>query len=142
MTKHDAGSPPSDAADLVRRFESGDIALAHFNHQAHLTVAVCFLQRMTPDEALTYLRAKLHQLLAHHQAADAYNETATVFWLRFVRHHLEVSKPACLIEEAVTSMLVKCGDSRFIFRYYTKEFLASPHARASWHEPDVRPLDF
>ncbi len=135
--------PPEESIEkLIKRFEAGEIPLADFNHRLHLMVAVWYVQRMSHDGALQRMRVNLQRLLAHHNV-DAYNETATDFWLRFVRYQLHLLAPEQSVHLIVQKILIACGgDSRFIFRYYSKSLLDSPAARAAWCEPDLLSLGF
>jgi hypothetical protein len=76
--------------------------------------------------------------------ARGYNETVTIFHLRVVRAFLEAESPAA--EQAfhlVCNGLLASplGDPALMWRYYSRELLFSPEAKARFVPPDLRPLE-
>ena len=45
------------------------------------------------------------------------------------------------MEELVDGLLAACGDKGLPLEYYSRERLLSWDARATWVEPDLKPLD-
>jgi len=62
----------------------------------------------------------------------------TRFWLLQVGQHLDRS--LCL-QEAVRQTTGILADKDLIYRYYSRELLASPTAKQGWVEPDLRHVE-
>lgn len=128
--------------ELVESFESCAVPPAEFDHGAHLAVALWYLSRMTPAEATERMRAGLHRYTTHNNAQANYNETLTLFWLKLVRHFLAQTDAALPLAERANELLAAYSDSKLAFEYYSRELIQTPEAKASWIEPDLKPLDF
>jgi hypothetical protein len=129
--------------ELVESFESCAVPPAEFDHGAHLTVALWYLSRLPHGSAAERMRAGLHRYTRHNNAEAVYNETLTIFWLKLVRHFLnrtDACRPS-LVERA-NELLTTYGDSKLAFEYYSRALVQTPEAKASWVEPDLKPLDF
>jgi hypothetical protein len=87
---------------VVRGFETCATPAADFHHREHLTVAVWYLQTLTPRDAVARMRAALLRFLDHHGVASGkYSEDVTVFWVDTVARHLEkeIGAQASLLEK-------------------------------------------
>ncbi len=136
-------SKDEEVWEVVRRFESCELPPADFNHREHLLVALCYLRRMEDAEALARVRARIGRYAAAHGINPSlYHETITAFWLRRVRAYLARADAGRGLAEMTNALAEKCGSSRLIFDYYSKELIASEEARREWREPDLKPLDF
>lgn len=129
--------------ELVESFEACAVAPAEFDHGAHLAVALWYLSRLPYADATERMRTGLHRYTAHYDARAHYNETLTIFWLRLVRRFLDQSDatPRPLVARA-NELLATVGGSKLAFDYYSRELIQTPEAKASWVEPDLKPLDF
>lgn len=133
---------PSNAeiAALVEAVETATITEAAFNHAAHLTVAVAYLERYGVDGA----HARLREVLPRLQKAfgveptptSGYHDTLTRAWLLMA----EAERPKADLPAQVAHVCAALGDKHAILRHYTKETLASAEARAAFVEPDLAPL--
>lgn len=72
---------------------------------------------------------------------DAYHETVTVFWIKRVRHLLDVANKSHSLVELANSAAADCNDARLIDVYFSAERFASEEARKTWLEPDLMPLE-
>jgi hypothetical protein len=88
------------------------------------------------------MRAGLHRYTAHNNAQGVYNETLTIFWLKLVRRFLERADARRPLAERAAELLTTYEDSRLAYEYYSRELIQTPEAKASWVEPDLKPLDF
>jgi hypothetical protein len=127
---------------LVENFESCTVAPAEFDHGAHLAVALWYLSELHAPQAEERMRAGLHRYTAHHNAQAMYNETITLFWLKRVRHFLERANSERPLAERANELLATYNNSKLVFEYYSRELMQTPEAKASWVEPDLKPLDF
>ena len=85
---------------VVRGFETCATAAGDFHHREHLTVAVWYLQTLSPRETVAKLRAALLRFLDHHGVdRGKYSEDVTVFWVDAVSRHLEgITADASLVD--------------------------------------------
>ena len=132
-----------EVEETVRKFELCAFTGSEFTHGAHLTVALSYVSRLTEEEALERMRAGLFRFLEHHGVdPKKYNETITLFWIRLVRGFLKRVNPERTLRDLANELVLTHGDSKIIFRYYSKELLMSDEARKVWVEPDLKPFDF
>ena len=126
-------------ARLRRSFSTRRLAPADFDHAAHLTMALDYVRRLGPDEALTELRGGLQSMAERAGKPDGYHETRTRAWLALVTHvhrcHADDPLPRLL-----ERVLAHCRDGRLLERYYSRERLASAEARRNFVAPDLAPL--
>jgi hypothetical protein len=127
---------------LVEGFESCTVAPAEFDHGAHLAVAMWYLSELSAPLAEERMRAGLHRYTRHHNAEAMYNETITLFWLKLVRHFLARADSTRSLAERANKLLSTYNSSKLVFEYYSRELIQTPEAKASWVEPDLKPLDF
>ena len=137
----------SDAAlaDLVAAFERGQVPEGGFSHQAHLAVALLYLERYGLEGALSRMRSGLLTFLerAFGDAAAArvkYRETTTGFWIRLLARELAATDPQLPLFERVNPLLARYRDASTIHRFYSDERLDSEEARRRYLEPDLQPL--
>ena len=127
---------------LVENFESCTVAPAEFNHGAHLAVALWYLSELPAPLAEERMRAGLHRYTTHHKAEARYNETVTLFWLKLVGHFLERTDSTRPLAERAHELLTTYNSSKLVYEYYSRELTQTPEAKASWVEPDLKPLGF
>lgn len=128
---------------VVRRFERCELPPADFKHREHLLVALCYLLRMSDEDARAHLRERINAyVVAHGVNPNLYHETITAFWLKRVRAYLGRARAGLGLAEMTNALAAECGSSRLVFDYFSKELLDSERARGGWVEPDLKPLDF
>ena len=145
MTQQSGQSFGSDeeVLDVVGRFESCKLAPSQFKHHEHLTVALCYLLRLSDVEALARMKQSLFRFVeAHGINPGLYNETLTVFWLRRVRAFVARAGEGRRLAELANALAEECGDSRLVFEFYSKALVGSEEAKRGYVEPDLKPLDF
>lgn len=125
---------------LVMRFETCEIEPKDFSHGAHITVAVWYLTQSDFDEAEKKMKEGLFRFLSHYKL-EGYNETITIFWLKFLKSLLKRFEDDISLVQVINETVKSCADSRIIFRYYSKEFVDTDEAKTSWVEPDLKCFD-
>lgn len=133
-------------AELVRRFEGGVLPKAEWNHAAHLTVALWYVTRHTPDDALTRMRGGILFLNGCHgvqnTAISGYHETLTVFWLTVVRAFAQSANPDTSVDDLAALLVAAYEDKQKLWKdYYSFDILKSQEARRTWIGPDLRSLE-
>jgi hypothetical protein len=132
-----------EVEELLRRFESCELAPSQFKHREHLTVALCYLLRLSDGEALARMKQSLFRFVeAHGINPSLYNETLTVFWLKRVRAFVEAEGGHRALAELASALASECGDSRLVYEYFSKALVDSEAAKKGWVAPDLKPLDF
>lgn len=131
----------------MRGFLDHTLPLASWNHAAHLVVAVHVMRErpelVAEDDLPRLIRAFNAAQGIPEAPTRGYHETVTIFHLRAVRAFLE-DAPADEPFHATCNRLVgsALGAPDLVARYYSRERLFSPEAKARFVEPDLRPLDF
>ncbi len=129
---------------LVHGFEKCTLAWTLWTHAAHLTVALWHLLQLDWPEATAHVRRGIKRYNAAHGVASTptggYHETLTLFWLRTVRAFLEAERNEARALVHLANELAATHDKSLPLSYYTRERLFSPEARATWVEPDLKPL--
>ncbi|MBC7891932.1 MAG: hypothetical protein H7Y12_06975 [Sphingobacteriaceae bacterium] len=132
---------------LVNEFLARSLPKSDWTHEAHLSVGLWHLRQYGFDEALTRMR---EGICAYNEAIgtanttnSGYHETLTQFWLRV----LDAQQREADAETAFADGLSRILDSSWVdrtlaLRYYRRETLFSPLARATWVGPDLQPFDF
>ncbi|AFY58752.1 hypothetical protein Riv7116_6413 [Rivularia sp. PCC 7116] len=134
----------ADIKSLIAKFENFTLPRSEWNHQAHLTVALWYLNRDDEQEAINIIR----QSIQRYNAAmgikttkdGGYHETLTLFWVRMVSHYLSVNKEKSSIPETTIAIYRIYRDKHLPFQYYSRDLLMSWEARTNWVEPDFKPL--
>jgi hypothetical protein len=134
----------ADIKSLIAKFENCTLPRSEWNHTAHLTVALWYLNRYDEQEAVNYVR----QGIQRYNAAigikttpdGGYHETLTLFWLRMVSHYLSATPNKNSILETAIAIYKTYSDKYLPFQYYSRDLLMSWEARTNWVEPDLKPF--
>lgn len=105
------------------------------------------VHRHGAEEAITRLRTGIRALNETHGTANTetggYHETITVAYVRLLDQFLATPAPARSLEDRLADLLAApLADRAFLFRFWSRDLLLSPTARATWTPPDLRPLTF
>jgi hypothetical protein len=130
----------SEIADLVRKFEDATIARDDWKHAEHLVVALYYLCHHDIDKATEKMRSGIFKLLTDRFKVDLskempYHETLTVFWMRTVAEFNGSKNGASLVEK--TNEIVATYDKDYPLRFYSRDYLFSDEARASFVDGDL-----
>jgi hypothetical protein len=147
-------APPADrpfASDeeleaLVSGFEDGSLPKPRWTHRAHLAVGLVYCDRMPAPVALALLRERIRRYNVasgrENTNTTGYHETITRFYVYIVRRFIaETREDEGTLAERANRLFQRYGGRDLPRRYYSEARLFSMEARASWVEPDLRPLD-
>lgn len=125
--------------ELTRALERGETPNRHFDHASHLHVAWTYLSESTSvEQAASKMRETLRRLAAAAGRPQKYHETITLFWVHLLGQAYAVNRGVRLEEVVYASPQLL--EKSFPLAYYSVERLFSDEARASWMEPDLKPL--
>jgi hypothetical protein len=131
---------------LVAGFHDHTLPLASWSHQAHITVGIWYLSRMSADDATPLIREgiKSYNLSQGVPNSDSrgYHETITLFYIWAIGKYLASADRTRPFVELTNELVVsEHGAKQHPFRYYSRDRLLSVDARRGWVEPDLKPLD-
>jgi len=133
---------------LVSGFEDCSLAKPRWTHRAHLAVGLVYCDRMPAPVALALLRERIRRYNVasggENTSTAGYHETITRFYLYIVRRFIAEERKEAdggTLAERANRLFQRYGARDLPRRYYSEARLFSVEARASWVEPDLRPLD-
>jgi hypothetical protein len=135
---------PEALEELVARFLDRTLPHGEWTHQAHLSVGMWHVHRFGTVEALERLRENIRRLNDVHGTPNSetrgYHETITRAYVTVLAHYI-VTRNAESIANSVAALLASPVAAKdYLLRYYSKDRLMSPEARAAWVEPDLGDL--
>lgn len=130
-----------EVADLVIRFESGELPEAYWTHRSFLAVAVSYLHQLSFDGAFERMRGRLKRYLGRLGKAGEYHETTVKFFMLRIQNDIDAGTFCHYLYEEVDRLAGTCGMD-LINEYYSSGILASDEARSAWVEPDLKMPDF
>ena len=130
----------SEIAEVIRTFEDATVSRDKWKHAEHLTVALHYLCLHDIETATEKMRSGILKLLTAGFAVDLskempYHETLTIFWMRAVADFNASKNGASLLDKA--NELVAEYDKDYPLKFYSREFLFSNEACASFLKPDI-----
>jgi len=128
----------AEVAHLVAAFADCSLPRSHWDHRAHLVVALTHLQGVEFEVGLGRLRSGIRRYNAASGRADGYHETLTVFWARVVAAFLAAEGEGRPLGELATVLCARYGNRQALpFTYYSRERLLSKEARRYWLPPQI-----
>jgi hypothetical protein len=129
---------------VIRGFENGTLPKTQWTHRAHLLVACWYLVCHPAPEATERIREGIMRYNASQgiltTPTGGYHETMTIFWIRMIRSYLATASLDCSLVGLMNEMLSLYDKKYLPFEYYSRERILSQEARATWIEPDLKPL--
>jgi hypothetical protein len=124
---------------IVTGFEQGTLPREEWTHEAHLLMALWYTLHLPEAEVLPHIRASIRSyneaVGTANTTTSGYHETLTVFYTQAVTRFLKESGTTLLPETLATMLLAsEIADRAYPLRFYSKERLFSPEARATWVE--------
>lgn len=137
--------PPLPIEDLARHFLARTLAKAAWTHEAHLRVGAWHVDRFGAAQALPRLRDGIRRLNDAHGTANTptggYHETITAAYVTLIAAFLASLDATLALDAKIDRMLATpLADRAALLRFWSKDRLMSPEARAAWVEPDLAPL--
>ena len=138
-------APPSSLDELAEMFRGCRLPRAQWTHISHLRAGAWHVHHFGPTEALVRLRHGIRALNVSNGVAntptEGYHETITAAYVTLIGEFLAAADPALTLERKVEQMLAgPLADRAVLLRFWSKESLMSPAARAAWVAPDLAPL--
>jgi hypothetical protein len=135
----------STTDDLARQFLACTLPKADWTHQAHLRVGAWHVDRFGAAHALPRLREGIRRLNESHGGANTstggYHETITAAYVTLIDAFLATVGSAPSLDDRVERLLASpIADRAVLLRFWSREVLMSPAARAAWVAPDIGPL--
>jgi hypothetical protein len=131
--------------ELAAALRACTLPREEWTHAAHLRVGAWHVHHHGAAEALTLLRTRIRRLNERHGTANTatggYHETITAAYVRLIEEFLATFAAGVPLEARADALLASpLGDRSVLLRFWSKEVLGSPRARAEWVSPDVSPL--
>jgi hypothetical protein len=130
---------------LIAGFQTCTLPHDAWTHLAHLRVGAWHVHHLGPENALAALRAGIRRLNESHgtvnSATGGYHETITAAHVQLIDLFLATFEPGAPFDERVAALVTSpLADRSILLRYWSRERLLSPEARATWLAPDLAPL--
>lgn len=129
----------ADLASLATHFEACTLPYENWTHRAHIALAVHYLKRFTPEEALIRLRKQIQLFNKNVGDPAGYHETITRLFVRKISAYLAEHRSPEL-PNSIDELAQTCGLA-WMLSYYSPERLWSAEARNEWLEPDIQELN-
>ncbi len=127
--------------DFLAAFESLCLPKPRWTHHAHLAVALWYVRRETPAQALQVVRRNIRAYNASvgtiNDDHNGYHETLTQLYLRGVRAYTQQHAQAPLLDSLTALLKSPMARSDWPLKFYSKDRLFSVAARRDWIEPDL-----
>ncbi|MGB4773962.1 MAG: hypothetical protein WBP45_02205 [Daejeonella sp.] len=129
---------------LITEFTNQILPIERWTHEAHLIVALWFLNRYTMEEAACYLRSGIISYNTHvgteNSPVKGYHETMTLFWIKVIDNYLKINKAENLLTTCNNFLNSPFSSRDYPLKFYSRELIFSTKARAFWTEPDLEKL--
>ncbi len=134
-----------ELGELASGFEAGTLPKPRWTHRAHLAVGLMYCDRMPAPVALALLCERIRRYNVasggENTSTAGYHETITRFYVYVVRRFIAEDQEEGTLAERANRLYQRYGSRDLPKRYYSEARLFSEEARASWVDPDLRPLD-
>jgi hypothetical protein len=130
-----------EVRNLVRAFEEATISPSHFQHCAHIAVALTYLSEAALDDATVRMRQTLQNFTQHH-GVNVYHETVTRFWMKLLDHLATTHYRDVPLWRRINLIVERWTLTDPVAAHYSRSVISSHAARESWIAPDKLPLPF
>jgi hypothetical protein len=119
--------------EFVRGFEAG--TLEDFPHADHVRLTVIYLTRHGREATLRRMATGIRSFATAKGAPEKFHATVTRAWVELV-DSARRAHPAAVDAAALVAACPLLLDRHALLRFYSRERLDSPEARAGWLTPD------
>ena len=120
----------------IEAFETGQIDVECFDHEAHVYLAWLYLERMPVMGALQRYSRGLRRLTRQLGIPGKYHETITCFYLFMIAERRDGSAADWAHFKRRNDDLFARGEKSVLYKFYSREALASERARNTFVLPD------
>ncbi len=120
----------------IEAFEAGRVDPECFDHEAHVYLAWLYLERLPVRDALRRYADGLQRLTQQLGIPGKYHETITCFYLYLIAERRGEYGGDWREFRDGNEDLLASGESSILNRFYSREALASDHARRAFVLPD------
>jgi hypothetical protein len=124
-------------AEIILRFESGEISPASFHHADHVRLAFAYLSEYPVLEALQRFTAALKDFAAANGKPQLYHETITFAFFFLIRERIERSPARDWENFERDNPDLFAWKNGILSRYYSNSTLESDLARRVFVLPDI-----
>lgn len=129
-----------DIKKIFDGFQAGILSKSAWTHDAHLIIAVWYVNKYSIDKALNILRGNILKLNTFNGVPNTdysgYHETITKFWLIVVKKFI-LSNDLLSVSQACNLLVnSRVGKPDYMLKFYDKEVLSSVNARRNWVSPN------
>lgn len=130
---------------LVEKFNQATLPKSEWTHEAHLSVALWYVDNYEFDDAICRLKSGIILLNKFHGTDNTdrsgYHETLTIFWAKVISIYIELNPLNSLKELQENLLKSTVADKQLPFHFYLREEILSSAYRAVYHEPTLQKLD-
>ena len=127
---------------LALAFEATTLSDEEWTHAAHLIVALRYVRKYGPRLAVVRMRDSLLRWAGSRGKLEAYHETITRAWIAVVAAFAAREDRGQPLADLAAALLDRDFDKSYLSRFYSRDRLFSPEARARFIVPDLVPLPF
>jgi hypothetical protein len=122
----------------IENFETGNVDVDAFDHEAHVYIAWLYLKTFPRAQAADRFCAALRRLTERAGAPAKYHETISRFFLGLIARRRDTSGAADWPAFHRENDDLCKGAAGLLQRHYSPELLSSVRARTSFVMPDLR----
>lgn len=124
-------------------FENCTLPKAAWTHTSHFIMAFWYCVKLPLPQAIQKIKSGIKaynvSVGGENTAVSGYHETITLFYINEVTSYLITSGVTTLTDETLSTFLQQPFlKKNYIFRFYSREVLMSPHARQHLVAPDKK----
>lgn len=112
-----------------------------FNHEAHLRLAWCCINRYGIEEAINKVTSYLSAYVAALGATDKYNTTLTIAAVKAVYHFMLKSASTNFFDFIALNPRLNTDFKSLLFSHYATDIFHTPEAKVKFLEPELLPFD-
>ena len=122
----------------IENFETGNVDVGAFDHEAHVYIAWLYLETLPRAQAADRFCAALQRLTERVGVPAKYHETISRFFLGLIARRRDTSGAADWPSFCRENDDLCKGAAELLQRHYSPELLSSDRARTSFVIPDRR----